>query len=143
MSEKIENKLTVKDALKLLKTYSCIEIKTVETQAEKENLQEALLLVTSLSEYENLGICADNSTQGFSTLSTYLKALGYQPNFDLKSISKIDTPIYIKYNTQKMSYFIDSYRGDYRGVLISCQSENNDEIIGTYGHFPMDLFMEE
>ena len=142
MSEKTENDLMVSEAIKLLKQYSCIEIKTVDTEEEKDRLKKALLLITNLSEKENLGICASNSTEGFMALSSYLKALGYQPNLDSKSLPKIDTPIYIKYYTERMSYSMDSYQGSYRGVLISCQSEN-DEIVGTYGHFPIDLFVEE
>ena len=38
-----------------------------------------------------------------------------------------------------MSYYLDDYIGKYRGVLVSCQSED-DKIVGTYGHFPLDLF---
>ncbi len=39
-----------------------------------------------------------------------------------------------------MSYYLDQYTGEYRGVLVSCQSED-DLIAGTYGHFPLDLFL--
>ncbi len=48
-------------------------------------------------------------------------------------------PIYLKYNSQKQSYYFDEYTGEYRGVLVAVQGENED-IIGTYGHFPLDLF---
>jgi len=50
--------------------------------------------------------------------------------------------VYIKYNTQRQASYLDSYTGTYRGVLVSCQSEN-DQLVGTYGHFPLDLFSEE
>jgi hypothetical protein len=133
------NNLTVNEALKLLKTYSCAKTQTVESEAEKERLRQALLLIVSLSEWQNLGICADNSKLGVEALSSYLKALGYQPNFDLNSISSVEDPVYIKFNSQKMSHYLDSYTGKYRGVLVSAQAEN-DEITGTYGHFPLDLF---
>ena len=95
--------------------------------------------MVSLSEWENLGICADNSEMGFAILTNYLKALGYPVKFDRTKITASNRPVYIKYNTQKMSDHLDSYDGDYRGVLISCQSENQ-AIAGTYGYFPEDLF---
>jgi Tfp pilus assembly protein PilF len=132
-------------ALKLLKKYSCIENKLVESEADKEQLRQAIQMITSLSEYENLGICADNAKQGFTALSSYLKALGYTSNIDIDTLSKSnisdisEKSIYIKYNTQKQTHYLDSYNGTYRGVLISCQGED-DKIVGTYGHFPLDLF---
>jgi hypothetical protein len=126
-------------ALKLLKEYSCIQIKQAESETEKENLRQAIKLITSLSEYENIGICADNYQQGFLALSSYLKALGYEANLNLDSLPKGEDSVYIKFNTQKMNYYLDSYTGTYRGVLISCQGED-DSIVGTYGHFPLDLF---
>lgn len=131
--------LTADEALKILKRYSCIEIKTIELEADKEQLRQAIKLVVSLSESENFGVCADNSQEGFEALESYLKALGYIPqiNPDLSDIN--DSPIYIKFSTHKMSYYTDSYSGTYRGVLISCQSED-DKLTGTYGHFPLDLF---
>lgn len=137
MSPKTKNNLTVDEALKILKQYSCIQIKTVNSPAEKEQLRAALLLITSTSEWENLGICADNSSTAFATLSSYLKALGYTTK--IENIPEINRPIYLKYNTQKMSHYLDSYTGAYRGVLVTCFSEENPAIAGTYGHLPLDL----
>ncbi|MGH2414825.1 MAG: DUF1824 family protein [Microcystaceae cyanobacterium] len=139
MSTQQQTDLTVQKALNILKEFSCIQIKTVETEAEKEQLRQALLLITNLSEHENLGICADNAIQGFAALSSYLQALGYDVSFDRASISSSNEPVYIKFNTQRMAHFVDSYTGSYRGVLVSCQSEN-DILVGTYGHLPLDLF---
>jgi len=138
MSPEQKTNLTVDQALKILKQYSCIEVKNVNSPAEKEQLCQALLLITSLSESENLGICADNSATALTALTSYLKALGYQPK--LTEIPEINTPIYLKFSTQKMSHYLDSYSGEYRGVLVSCFSEENPEISGTYGHLPLDLF---
>ena len=144
MSIQSENNLTIKEALKILGEYSCIQIKTVDSEGDKKQLQQALLLITSLSEYENLGVCADNAIQGFGALQSYLKALGYEGegccDSDLIPKSEENKPVYIKFSTQRMSYFLDSYTGEYRGVLVSCQSEENDAIVGTYGHLPLDLF---
>jgi len=139
--EEITN-LTVEDALTLLKEYSCIEIKTVDSLAEKQKLREALILITSLSEYTNIGVCADNPEIAFETLSSYLKVFGY----NYETIQSATIPdgfdgVYIKYNSKKMSYYLDSYSGNHRGVLVSCQGEDEARIIGTYGHFPLDLFL--
>ncbi len=138
MSSESEMNLTVDSALKLLKEYSCIQIKKVATETEKEQLRQALKLITSLSEYENIGICADTLEDGLTALYSYLNALGYGAP-KLKSLSPHQGSVYIKYNTHKQSYYVDSYTGTYRGVLISYQTEN-DKIVGTYGHFPLDLF---
>lgn len=139
-----ENSLNpnIEAALKLLKAFSCTETHTLETDAEKAQLREALLTIADLCDTQNLGICADNAALGFSALASYLQALGYKPPFNTADIPAIDHPVYIKFNTQKMSYYLDSYTGKYRGVLVSCQSSEYDEINGIYGHFPLDLFAE-
>ena len=140
MSTEKETNLTVEEALKILRAYSCTQIKTPSSQAEKEQLQQAVILIVSLSEWENLGVCADNAKVGFATLASYLKALGYEADFDSTSIPASEDPVYIKFSTQKMSHFLDSYSGEYRGILISCQAED-EAIAGTYGHLPLDLFV--
>lgn len=137
-----QNQLTVNEALTLLQEYSCVQMKVVEFESDHNLLRQAIKLVTSCADHENLGICADNLSQGLEALESYLKALGYTSQLekleiDLAAESK--EPVYIKFNTQTMSYYIDSYQGSYRGVLISCQSED-DTLVGTYGHFPLDLF---
>jgi hypothetical protein len=131
--------LNLEEALKILKEYSCVQIKNPESVVDKEQLKQALILIISLSESENFGICADDAQEGLAALFDYLKATGYETNVDRASASEIEGGVYIKFNTQKMSYYLDSYTGNYRGVLVSCQSEN-DTIVGTYGHFPLDLF---
>lgn len=131
--------LTVDQSLKLLKSYSCLEPKLVHSETEKTELQQAIQQIISLSEYENLGICADSSETARQVLNQYLKALGYEAQLDQSTLLPQETPIYLKFNTKKMSHYLDDYDGQYRGVLISCQSED-DNIAGTYGYFPLDLF---
>ena len=139
MSPSPKTNLTLDEALKILNLYSCAQVKNTEVPVEKEQLRQALLLVTSLSESENLGVCADDAQQGLTALKGYLEALGYQSNLEPNPDSDNKEPVYIKFNTQKMSYYLDKYIGKYRGVLVSCQAED-DKIVGTYGHFPLDLF---
>ncbi|HEY9848324.1 MAG TPA: DUF1824 family protein [Leptolyngbyaceae cyanobacterium] len=141
MTTQNSTNLTVEQALKLLQKFSCIEVETIASASEKSLLQEALQLITSLCDYQNLGICAETVTQGFTILESYLKGLDYQIPFDTSNIPAIEGPVYIKFNTNKQSYYLDSYTGKYRGVLVSCQSSVNESISGTYGHFPLDLFL--
>jgi hypothetical protein len=171
MTAQSSTNLTIEEALKILKEYSCVQIRTVTSKINSEELRQALLLITNLSEYENLGICADTAEEGFRALSEYLKAFNYDIDVDslldaetkkkssasqdkgdrdrfnargdkIVSVGEktaVDGAIYLKFNTQKKTYYLDSYTGSYRGVLVSCQSEN-DTLVGTYGHFPLDLF---
>lgn len=114
----------------------------MDSESEKVLIRQALLLLTSKSDYQNLGICADSVAQGFLALETYLKALGYEAILDRRAdVTSFIGPVYIKFNTQKQSYYLDSYIGKYRGVLVSCQSSQDESINGTYGHLPLDLFV--
>lgn len=140
MSSSFANNLNILEARKVLEEYSCTETKTPDSPAEKQRLREALLRIVKESDWENLGVCADNTQQAITALTSYLKALGYSPNMDSSTLENEQQPVYIKFNTSKMSYFQDSYTGDYRGVLVSCQSED-DDIAGTYGHLPLNLFL--
>ena len=150
MSDSKTIQLTVKEAVSLLRKYSYNSVAAVNSPKEREQLIQGLLLVTSLSEWENIGICADNEAQGLIALKSYLQALGYQSPLQSYSCQDIrnknsgetaDSPVYIKFNTQKLSYYLDSYLGEYRGVLVAIQGED-DQIVGTYGYFPLDLFTE-
>jgi hypothetical protein len=131
------------EARKLLDQYSCTEQKSVETQQEKRDLQTAIKQIAQESEWENLGICADNTQQAISALKNYLTALGYNINqINFEQTSNLETPVFIKFSTKQMGFYQDNYPGEYRGVLVSCQAED-DLIAGVYGHLPLDLFEEE
>ena len=148
--------LTLDKALKIVKSYDCAQVTNTFSSIEPEKLRKSLLFVTSLSSSQNLGICADDFQQGFAALASYLEAFGYQnargisssfpsisahqSNLEQENISIGSEPVYLKFSTQKMSYYSKKYMGEYRGVLVSIQSED-DLIAGTYGHFPLDLFM--
>ncbi|MCL1463217.1 DUF1824 family protein [Argonema galeatum] len=141
MNTQNSTNLTVEQAQKILQQYSCTEVKPIESVSEKALVREALLLITNLSDYQNLGICADTATEGFSALESYLKGLGYKISLNTANILSEKDGVYIKFNTKKQSYYLDSYTGKYRGVLVSCQSSENESISGTYGHFPLNLFI--
>ena len=133
--------LTLNKALKIVKSYDdSIQLTSTEPLAELKELRESLLLIASLSSSQNLGICASDFQQGFSALVSYLEAFGYQGNLSQEDVAQSLSPVYLKFSTQKMSYYSNKYTGKYRGVLISYQSED-DSIAGTYGHFPLNLFL--
>lgn len=133
--------LTITEARKILNAFSCTIPREITSVLEKEQLREALLAIAGASDAENLGVCANCAEEGFAALNSYLLAMGYQANSTAVEIAEGLEPIYIKYNTQKQSCYCDRYTGNYRGVLVSCQSDD-DEINGTFGHFPLDLFAE-
>lgn len=140
MSIQNQTHLTLEAAHKILSEFSCIEGKSVKSEAQKEQLRQALQLFTQLSDSQNFGICADTAAEGFLALESYLKGLGYQIPLDIPNHPTSVGSVYIKFNTLKGSYYLDSYTGQYRGVLVSCQSSQHDLINGTYGHLPLDLF---
>ncbi|NJL68022.1 MAG: DUF1824 family protein [Microcoleus sp. SM1_3_4] len=142
MSHQNPTNLTVEKAQQILKDFTCLDMKSVASVAQKQELREALLLVADLSDYQMLGVCATSTEEGFAALETYLKALGYQPVFDSNAVPAFTGSVYIKFNTLKGSYYVDSYTGTYRGVLVSCQSAAEDGVSGTYGHLPLDLFVD-
>ena len=128
--------------LSLLKSYSCLTPKIPQSPTEKATLRAAIQWLTQQSEYENLGICADSLEQAWIALTHYLTGLGYQVNLSQLSKPEVSGVVYLKWNTQKMTCYGDRYEGDYRGVLIACQCEE-DELTGTYGYFPLNLFDED
>ena len=134
--------LTIEQAQKILAKFSCTDTKSV-LESETALIRQALLLLTSQSDYQNFGICADSITQGFLALETYLQALGYKFILNRADMTSVSGPVYIKFNTERQSYYLDSYTGKYRGVLVSCQSSHDESINGTYGHLPLDLFGSE
>lgn len=136
MSTSNQTNLTVAEAQKVLKDFNYIENKSVAA-SEKALIREALLLITSFSDYQIFGICADTSTQGLLALKTYSESLGYKTSFDL---TPVEGSVYIKFNPQTGLCYLDSYSGKHRGVLVSCQSSQDNSINEMYGHLPIDLF---
>jgi len=141
MSTSQSTNLTLDQAISILRSYDCTKITNPEPPLKLEQIRYSLKLIKSLSTSQNLGICADNFQQGFAALSSYLQALDYRLNLTQEKVVNSSEPVYLKYSTQKMSYYSDRYTGEYRGVLVSFQSED-DQITGTYGHFSLDLFSQ-
>ena len=107
---------------------------------EPEAVRAAVAIVAQASEYQILGVCADNAAQGFAALNSYLAALGYAEQPAMSDITAANSAIYIKYNPKRDRCYTDRYTGAHRGVLVSCQSAYEHEVNETFGHLPLDLF---
>ncbi|MFM1842785.1 MAG: hypothetical protein RLZZ490_1522 [Cyanobacteriota bacterium] len=129
------------DSLALLKDYSRLEIRIPQDERERTELQQAIAWICDQSESENLGICADNQASAELALAQYLKALGYGDAVGTQNMA-VEGPVYLKCNTQSLRFYVDSYEGDYRGVLMACQTED-EALSGTYGYFPLNLFQAD
>ncbi|MBE9004035.1 DUF1824 family protein [Fortiea sp. LEGE XX443] len=129
--------LTVAEARKFLNKFNCLDIAPILDASEKALVRQALILITKLSDYQILGICADTAEEGLLAMKTYSHALGYEVPSDLPTT---EGPVYIKLNGKNGLCYLDSYPGHHRGVLVSCQSYYEGGINEMYGHLPLDLF---
>ena len=132
--------MTIEEAQKILENFTGLDPKSTGSRSEKTEVRQALLLLTSLSDYQMLGVCASELAEGLSALETYLKALGYETPLDRATAAPVSGPVYIKFNGLRGAYYAEAYTGTYRGVLVSCQSAQEGGINDIYGHLPLDLF---
>ncbi len=143
MSTQNTHNLTVDEAEKFLNQFTCQGVKLLESPEQKAITRAAILLLTGASDYQMLGICASTNQEGFTALDSYLTALGYKTTLvNYSDFNAIQGSVYIKFNGLRESYHIDSYHGEYRGVLVSCQSNDGEGVNGTYGYLPLDLFID-
>ncbi|MFW9264319.1 DUF1824 family protein [Nostoc sp. CALU 546] len=138
MSTSNPQNLTAEEAKKLLNKFNCLDIAPILNSSEKVVIRNALILITKLADYQILGICADTAEEGILAMKTYSLALGYEPP---NNLSTPEGPVYIKLNGKNGLCYLDSYSGHHRGVLVSCQSYDEDGINEMYGHLPLDLFV--
>ncbi|MEB3295704.1 MAG: DUF1824 family protein [Synechococcales bacterium] len=126
-------------ALTLLQKFICIENLTPEAIPDYATIQTALAVVAEASDYQILGICADNWQQGQLALYSYLTALDYD---DRPEIPPVSGSLYIKYNPRLRSCHAEPYDGQHRGVLVACISAYDEGVNETFGHLPLDLFLQ-
>ncbi|WP_218079875.1 DUF1824 family protein [Anthocerotibacter panamensis] len=128
---------TPETAHSYLKRLTFVPGNSSELAEQKPQLRAALLLVAQHSDYQIFGVCADAADQGLAALRSYLKALGYQTTLEITPISG---PVYIKFNANTALFYLDTYPGHERGVLVSCHSSHEGGIRDIYGYLPLDLF---
>lgn len=130
---------SLEEADRLLKQFDCLSPDRSHT-IDRTYLRAALQLVAQHSDYQMLGVCADSLAQAQLSLQSYAKALGYAPEV---AVEAPQGSVYLKFNPRSNRCYADSYPGDHRGVLVSCQSADADGINQMYGHLPLDLFTAE
>jgi len=133
----------IADKLKAIRKY-LIEISLVHTPAElsgqqRQTVREYLLWLNEQSEYQTLGICAATLADAEAALKSYVGALSQPIQVD---IPPQDGTVFLKFNTLKNAWYVDGYTGDSRGVLVTYHTSEPalDNVNGTYGPFPLDLF---
>jgi hypothetical protein len=132
--------LSLKAAHDILEQFTCLEINSQSPPQDLDQTRQALLLFAHHSEYQMLGICADSLEAAFTALAEYLTAWNYDIEINTNAINPIDGAVYLKFNGRNQSYYASAYSEKYRGVLVSFQSSDVEEVNGTYGHFPLNLF---
>jgi Domain of unknown function (DUF1824) len=109
------------------------------SDAQKQAVREALLWLNDMSEYQTLGICASDLASARAALKGYVAALSEPINVDIPEQAGA---VFLKFNTLKNAWYLDGYSGDSRGVLVTYHTSEPelDNVNGTYGPFPLDLF---
>ncbi|MCY7324018.1 MAG: DUF1824 family protein [Phormidesmis sp. CAN_BIN36] len=138
MSFQASTHLMTQKAQELLRQFISSDRDPFRPELEFAIVREALQLVVDRSDFQIFGICADNAAQGQQALHSYLAALGC--NERPEALPIIEGVVYIKYNPKTGRCRAESYVGNHRGVLVSCQSADDDDINETFGHLPIDLF---
>ncbi len=129
--------MTRDEAVKLLRLFTCIDRLSTDQIPGQAAVKEALAIVREHSDYQILGICAENLSQAQAALTSYLTA--FEAKF-VPEIPPIEGVIYVKYNPKLRSCHSDGYIGEHRGVLVACQSSYDDDVNEVFGHLPLDLF---
>ena len=137
MSFQASTRLTAQKAQELLRQFIHLDRDPSSPELNYVIVREALQLVVDRSDFQIFGICADSVAQGQQALHSYLAALGCNERPEVPIIEGV---VYIKYNPKTGRCRAESYTGNHRGVLVSCQSADDDDINETFGHLPIDLF---
>ena len=130
--------LTVKTTRQFLLQFTCFQTTPSLTAEAAHQVQAALKFLVDRSDFQTYGVCADSLEQGRQALEGYLAGLGHA--VDLNGLPQIEGPVYMKYNLKNGKAYLDEYVGTARGVLVTCHGADEDEVTGTYGHLPLDLF---
>lgn len=124
---------------KQLARFSCLETPPTLSATEVAEIRDALLLFNELSDYQTLGVCADDLSTAQAAVEAYVTALSRPLKLDLDPRKGA---VYLKFNTLNGAWYLDDYPGPSRGVLVSFHASETevDVINGTYGPFPLNLF---
>ncbi|MEM8602865.1 MAG: DUF1824 family protein [Cyanobacteria bacterium P01_H01_bin.121] len=132
--------MDLQTAQTILKPFVCNDGPIALTEAERSQTQAALLHLVQAADFLTLGVCADDLTGAIAGLNQFLHGLEIGQTVEQPPDLKLQSGCYIKHNTRREVSLFDDYDGPYRGILIGFQSDLADGFMGTYGHFPLDLF---
>ncbi|MFM7423813.1 MAG: DUF1824 family protein [Elainella sp.] len=127
----------IAQACALLRQVNCLSSASPQPETYPA-LRHALQLVIQASDQQLLGICADSLSQGQRALAAYAAILSHAPSLE----SDLEGPVYIKFNPMTGLCYANPYSGDHRGVLVSCQSADPEDVNEMFGHLPLDLLDE-
>ncbi|MGD1853966.1 MAG: DUF1824 family protein [Leptolyngbyaceae cyanobacterium] len=121
-----------------LARFSTLVVPPQLSQAQKQELIDALLWFSDLADYETLGICTDTLAAGKAATEAYVSRLARPITLDLP---EREGAVYLKFNTLKGAWYLDDYVGPNRGVLVSFHASEAeyDLVNGTYGPITLDL----
>ncbi|NJN31352.1 MAG: DUF1824 family protein [Synechococcales cyanobacterium RM1_1_8] len=112
--------------------------------AEAEAIRAALMSLVGQADFLTLGVCADSVGARSRVWNGYLAGLDQGLVVEAAGLpvpeSGLEGGVYVKFNTRTQKLYGDRYGGGDRGVLVSTQSDYDNRICGTYGHFPLDLW---
>lgn len=139
--------LTAESVRHFLNQFVCFQTLPPLSESIAEQVQRSLQFLVDESDFQTFGICADSAQASEAALNSYLSGLGYlqltENQIEIEAPADLDstqTPVFMKYNLRNGKCYQEPYTGTARGVLITCHGAAQDEINGTYGHFPLDLF---
>ena len=139
--------LTAASVRRFLNQFVCFQTLPPLSELITEQVQRSLQFLVEQSDFQTFGICADSAQASETALNSYLSGLGYpqltESGIQIEAPADLDpaqTPVFMKYNLRNGKCYQEPYTGTARGVLITCHGAAQDDINGTYGHFPLNLF---
>ncbi|MEM6592808.1 MAG: DUF1824 family protein [Cyanobacteria bacterium P01_C01_bin.73] len=122
---------------RMLLPYSRFDCPPTLDASTRSSICQVLQTFDQLADYETLGVCAEDLDSARVSLEAYLRAFGITVSLKIPERSG---SVYLKFNTLNGQWYLDSYTGRSRGVLVTFHASDAEEIGGTYGPFPLDLF---
>lgn len=134
--------LSLLEAQKVLAVFNCLEEAPSLSESQQAIIRSALRTVVHEADCVIFGVCAESIAQGLAAVRAYGAGLDREvpPEPEQRGVANPEQPIYIKCNTNSLLFYAEPYQGENRGVLVSCQSQVDEELNAMYGHLPLDLF---
>ncbi len=118
------------------------DLESTATAEQRGQIRDALQALQASADYLMFGVCAEQQLAGWQAVQSYAQHFGYEIAAHLEQeLPQFTGAVYLKFNPRSQRLYVDGYTGQYRGVLVSFQSDLADSYSGTHGHFPLDLFV--